>query len=64
MRRLLYDYRMEADPNAYAMMSLFVDRGTVAPSVAMQFMAHLWSQERMRWCSRSTTRAHLPPGEA
>ena len=47
MRRLLYDYRMEADPNAYAMMSLFVDRVRRSPKCfAMQFMAHLWSQER------------------
>jgi len=46
-RRLLYDYRMEADPNAYAMMSLFVDRVRRSPKCfAMQFMAHLWSQER------------------
>ena len=46
-RRLLYDYRMEADPNAYAMMSLFVDRIRRSPKCfAMQFMAHLWSQDR------------------
>jgi len=46
-RRLLYDYRMEADPNAYAIMSLFVDRVRRSPKCfAMQFMAHLWSQER------------------
>ena len=47
MRRLLYDYRMEADPNAYAMMSLVVDRVRRSPKCfAMQFLAHLWSQER------------------
>jgi len=46
-RRLLYDYRMESDPNAYAIMNIFVDRIRRAPKCfAMQFMAHLWSQER------------------
>jgi len=46
-RRLLFDYRMEADPNAYAIMNIFVDRVRRAPKCfAMQFMAHLWSQER------------------
>jgi len=46
-RRLMYDYRMEADPNAYSIMTLFVDRVRRSPKCfAMQFMAHLWSQER------------------
>lgn len=46
-RRLMFEYRMEADPNAYAIMNLFVDRIRRAPKCfAMQFMAHLWSQER------------------
>merc|ERR1712070_933361 len=46
-RRLMFEYRMESDPNAYAMMNLFVDRVRRAPRCfAMQFMAHLWSQER------------------
>ena len=47
MRRLLFDFRMEADPNSYAIMNLFVDRVRRSPKCfAMQFMAHLWSQER------------------
>ena len=38
---------MEADPNAYAIMNLFVDRVRRSRKCfAMQFMAHLWSQER------------------
>ena len=38
---------MEADPNAYSIMNLFVDRVRRAPKCfAMQFMAHLWSQEK------------------
>jgi len=46
-RRLMYDYRMESDPNAYAVMNLFVDRIRRSPKCfAMQFMAHLWSQEK------------------
>jgi len=46
-RRLMFEYRMEADPNAYSIMNLFVDRVRRAPKCfAMQFMAHLWSQER------------------
>ena len=46
-RRLMFEYRMEADPNSYAIMNLFVDRVRRAPRCfAMQFMAHLWSQER------------------
>jgi len=46
-RRLMFEYRMESDPNAYAIMNLFVDRIRRAPKCfAMQFMAHLWSQER------------------
>ena len=46
-RRLMFEYRMEADPNAYSIMNLFVDRVRRAPRCfAMQFMAHLWSQER------------------
>ena len=46
-KRLMFDYRMEADPNAYSIMNLFVDRIRRAPKCfAMQFMAHLWSQER------------------
>ena len=46
-RKLLYDYRMESDPNAYAIMSIFVDRVRRAPKCfAMQFMAHIWNHER------------------
>ena len=46
-RGLMFDYRMEADPNAYAIMNLFVDRIRRSPKCfAMQFMAHLWSQDR------------------
>merc|ERR1719171_2513450 len=47
MRRLLFDYRMEADPNAYAIMNLFVDRVRRAPKCfGMQFMAAIWTQDR------------------
>ena len=46
-RRLLFEYRMESDPNAYAMMTIFVDRIRRSPKCfAMQFLAHLWSQDR------------------
>jgi len=46
-RRLMFDYRMEADPNAYAIMTIFIDRVRRSPKCfAMQFMAHLWSQEK------------------
>jgi hypothetical protein len=38
---------MESDPNAYAIMNIVVDRVRRAPKCfAMQFLAHLWSQER------------------
>ena len=47
MRRLICDYRMEADPNSYAIMSLFVDRIRRAPKCfGMQFMAAIWTQDR------------------
>jgi len=47
MRRLLYEYRMENDPNSYAIMGIFVDRIRRAPKCfAMQFMAHIWNHER------------------
>ena len=47
MRRLLFDYRMEADPNAYSIMNIFVDRVRRAPRCfAMQFISQLWSQDR------------------
>jgi len=47
MRRLLFDYRMEADPNSYAIMNLFVDRVRRAPKCfGMQFMASIWTQDR------------------
>ena len=46
-RRLMFDYRMEADPNAYAIMNLFVDRVRRAPKCfGMQFMAAIWTQDR------------------
>jgi len=46
-KRLLFDYRMESDPNAYAIMNIVVDRIRRSPKCfAMQFMAQLWSQER------------------
>ena len=45
MRRLMFDYRMEADPNSYAIMNLFVDRIRRAPKCfGMQFMAAIWTQ--------------------
>ena len=47
MRRLLFDFRMEADPNSYAIMNLFVDRVRRAPRCfGMQFMAAIWTQDR------------------
>ena len=47
MRRLLFDYRMEADPNSYAIMGLFVDRVRRAPKCfGTQFMAAIWTQDR------------------
>jgi len=46
-RRLLYEFRMEADPNSYAIMTLFVDRIRRAPRCfGMQFMAAIWTQDR------------------
>ena len=47
MRRLLFDYRMEADPNSYAIMGLFVDRIRRAPKCfGTQFVAAIWTQDR------------------
>jgi len=44
--RLLMDFRMDADPNSYAIGNLFVDRIRRAPSCfAMQFLASIWTQE-------------------
>jgi len=47
MRRLLFEYRMEADPNSYAIMNLFVDRVRRSPKCfGMTFMAAIWTQDR------------------
>ena len=47
MRKLMYDFRMESDPNAYAAMGLLVDRVRRAPKCfGYQVLAHLWSANK------------------
>jgi len=47
VRRLLFDFRMESDPNAYSIMGIVIDRVRRSPKCfATQVMAHMWSQDK------------------
>jgi len=47
IRRLVHDFRMEADPNGYSAAQMVIDRVRRAPTCfAMEYMTELWTSER------------------